>query len=185
MRVRNKLESINIIKGKKLNSFPEELFKKGQEDKIRKFLKQYPVEFYAIRSKDIVDCKKNNFKVPYNHVLDEAKKFNLFSINVSSYNYISSFVLIGDIMIGRNNDVWFIGSKNKNYTGKMAESNPDFNYCTDIYDKKLNYIPGFDLIYSYILNHSLMDVIVEFAIYNKPIGMYKEQVIIFEIRTDF
>ncbi len=75
MRVRNKLESIKIIKEKKLNSFPEKLFKSGEEDKIRKFLKRYSAEFYAIRSKDIVGCKKNNFKVPYNHVLEEAKKF--------------------------------------------------------------------------------------------------------------
>lgn len=185
MQVRNKLESIKIIKEKKLNTFPEKLFKKGEEEKIRKFLKKYPAEFYAIRSKEIVGCKKNNFKVPYNHVLEEVKQFNLFTINVSSYNYISSFVLIGDIMISRNNNVWFIGSKNRNYTGKMAESNPDFNYNTNIFDKKLNSIPSFDLIYSYILDHDLKDVIVEFAIYNKPVGIYQEQVIIFEIRTDF
>lgn len=67
----------------------------------------------------------------------------------------------------------------------MAEKNPDFNYHTDIFDKKLNHIPGFDIIYNYIIDHDLLDVIVEFAIYDKPVGIYKDQVIIFEIRTDF
>ncbi len=185
MKIRNKLESIEIIKDKKLNSFPEKLFKVTDIEDIKQFLSEYPAEFYAIRSKEIVGCKKNNFKVPKDKVLEEIKNFNLFTINVSSYNYVSNFVLIGDIMIGKNNEVWFIGSTNSNFTGKMAEQYPDFNYSTDIFDKRLNRIPQFDLIYSYIVDHDLMDVIVEFAIYDKPVGIYKEQVIIFEIRTEF
>ena len=38
MEVRNKLESIEIIKNKKLNSFPEKLFRKDQEKEVKKFL---------------------------------------------------------------------------------------------------------------------------------------------------
>lgn len=93
--------------------------------------------------------------------------------------------MIGDIRIGKNNEVWFIGSTNSNFTGKMAEKYPDFNYSTDIFDKRLSLVPGFDLTYGYIINHDLVDVIVEFAIYNCPVGIYKEQVVIFEIRTEF
>ena len=88
-------------------------------------------------------------------------------------------------MIGSNNEVWFIGSTNPNFTGKMAEQNPEFNYYTDIFDKKLNLIPGFDKIFEYIYKHDLLDVIVEFALYSKPLGIYNEPVIIFEIRTEF
>lgn len=118
-------------------------------------------------------------------MISEISNFNLFTINVSSYNYMSNFILIGDIRIGSENEVWFIGSVNPNFTGKMAEQHPDFNYSTDIFDKRLNKIPGFDLIYGYIINHKLIDVIVEFAIYDKPVGVYNEQIIIFEIRTEF
>lgn len=185
MKVRNKLESIEIIKRKKLNSFPEKLFKVSDIKSISLFLDEYPAEYYAIRSKEVVGCKLNNFKVPKNKVLDEIKKFNLFTINVSSYNYISNLVLIGDIMVKKNNEVWFIGTTNQNFTGKMAEQNPEFNYCTNIFDKKLSNIPAFDLIYSYIVNHDLIDVIVEFAIYDKALGIYNEPIVIFEIRTEF
>ena len=185
MKVHDKLESIKLIKELQLNSFPEQLFKKDDIYDIKKFLNEYPAEFYAIRSKEFVGYKKNNFKVPKNKVISEIGNFNLFTINVSSYNYISNFILIGDIRIGSENEVWFIGSVNPNFTGKMAEQNPDFNYSTDIFDKRLNKIPGFDLIYGYIINHKLIDVIVEFAIYDKPIGVYNEQIIIFEIRTEF
>lgn len=185
MKIRNKLESVETIKQKRLNSFPEKIFYKGQQKEVLKFLEEYPAKFYAIRSKEIVGCKDNNFKVLKTDVLKEIKKFNLFSINVSSYNYVSNFILIGDIMISKNNDVWFIGSTNPNYTGKMAEKYPDFNYSTNIFDKNLNLIPGFDLIYEYIINHDLVDIIVEFAIYNCPVGIYNEQIVIFEIRTEF
>lgn len=185
MKVRDKLESIEIIKKNKLNSFPEKLFTRNQSEEVKEFLKEYPAEYYAVRSKDIVGCKKNNFKTPKENVLDEIKDFNLFTINVSSYNYTSSLVLIGDIMISKNNGVWFIGSTNSNFTGRMAEQYPQFNYSTNIFDKRLNLIPGFDSIYEYIVNHNLVDVIVEFALYNQPLGIYNEPIIVFEIRTEF
>lgn len=185
MKVRNKVESIKIIRQNELNSFPEKLFTKNQEEDVIKFIKENPAEYYAVRSKEIVGCKKNNFKTPINEVLNEIKNFNLYTINVSSYNYTSNLVLIGDIMISKNNEVWFIGSTNQNFTGKMAEQYPDFNYYTDIFDKRLNTIPDFDLIYTYIVEHDLVDVIVEFAIYNCPLGIYNERIIVFEIRTEF
>ena len=88
-------------------------------------------------------------------------------------------------MISKNNGVWFIGSTNSNFTGRMAEQYPEFNYSTNIFDKRLNLIPGFDSIYEYIVNHNLVDVIVEFALYNQPLGTYNEPIIVFEIRTEF
>lgn len=105
MKVHNKLESINLIKKMELNSFPERLFKQKDVDNIKKFLEEYPAKYYAIRSKEFVGCKNNKFKVPKDKVLDEIKNFKLFTINVSSYNYTSNFILIGDIRIGSNNEV--------------------------------------------------------------------------------
>lgn len=185
MKISNKLESIKIIKDKKLNSFPEGVFRVNQTEEIKKFLDDNDAKYYAIRSKEIVGCKQNNFKVPKDKVMTEINKFNLFSINVSSFNYVDNLVLIGDIMVSNNNDISFIGSTNKNFTGKMAEKYPKFNYYTDIFDKRLNMIPKFDQIYEYIVMHDLIDVIVEFAIYDCQLGIYKEPIIFFEIRTEF
>lgn len=185
MEIKTKLDSIKKIKELKLNKFPEQLFKREEEEKIKKFIKDYPAEYYAVRSKEVVGCKKNNFKALRCDVLDEIKNFNLFTINVSSYNYTSNLILIGDIKIGKDNTVWFIGTTNKDFTGKMAEQFPEFNICTDIFDESLDLIPGFDLIYKYIVEHNLVDVIVEFAIYDKKVGIYNEKIIIFEIRTEF
>lgn len=185
MKVRNKIESIKLIKQKKLNSFPEKLFNESNIEQVDDFLNEYPVKYYAVRSKEFVGCKKNNFKVLKEDVMDEIKNFNLFTINVSSYNYTSNLLLIGDILFGSNSEVWFIGSTNPDFTGRMAEQYPDFNYYTDIFDRQLDLIPGFDLIYRYIVDNGLIDVIVEFALYDIPVGIYNEQIVVFEIRTEF
>ena len=49
MIIRNKLKSIKKINELGLNKFPEQLFKKGDEEKVRQFLIYYPAEYYAIR----------------------------------------------------------------------------------------------------------------------------------------
>ena len=185
MQIKNKLESIKHIKEQKLNQFPEQLFHSGEDEKIIMFLNNYPAKYYAIRSKEIVKCLNNDYKVPVQNVIEKAKQFDLFTINVSSYNYTNNMILIGDIRIGSDNSVWLIASTNKNYTGRMAEQDPDFNYSTNIFDKHLNNVSGFDYLYAYIIKHNLQDVIVEFAIYDIPIGTYNDNVIIFELRTDF
>ena len=185
MQINSKLESIRYIKDKNLNQFPTKLFHCGEDKKIIDFLNNYPAKYFAIRSKEKVRCINNDYKVAMKDVLSKTKQFNLFTINVSSYNYIDNLLLIGDIMIGSNNSVWLIASTNKNYTGRMAEKNPDFNISTDIFDKKLNDVPGFDLIYDYIVNNRLTDIIIEFALYNIPVGINNENVVVFEVRTNF
>jgi len=94
-------------------------------------------------------------------------------VNVSSYNYSSHLILIGDIKISKNNEVWLIATTNQEFTGKMAEQNPEFNLKTTIFDNQ------------YIVDHKLTDVIVEFAYYDIPVGIHHENIIIFEIRTHF
>lgn len=59
-----------------------------------------------------------------------------------------------------------------------AVSFPDYNLKTNTYHKTLNKIPCFDDIYSYIIKHHLKNIIVEFAFFNKEIGIKKENIII-------
>lgn len=185
VRIVHKLDSVRLIKKLKLNMFPEEVFRTGEDNRVLAFMDQYPVFYYAIRSKEIVGCRNNDFKVSRDRVLEKIKLFSLYSINVSSYNYVDHFVFIGDVRFGRDNSVWLIGSKNANYTGRMAERDPDFNFKTNIFDKRFDLVPVFDRIYRYVVEHSLLDIIVELAVYDIKVGIYQEEVVIFEIRTDF
>ena len=63
--------------------------------------------------------------------------------------------------------------------------NPKYNLHTNIEDNKLWDIPGFSKIISYISEHELYDVVVEFAVFDCAVGVYNEKVAIFELRSEF
>ena len=184
MIIRNKLDSIKKISELNLNKFPEQLFKENEEEKVKEFLQKYPAKYYAIRDKSKAGGIFK-LKVDYNKVLDEIKDYNLFTINVSSANYIDNQLLVGEIEFLSNDEVYAILSLDKGASVRDALSNPTFNLKTDIFDKKLNKIPYFNMIYQYIINHNLKDVIVEFALFDKEVGIKKEKVIIYELRTHY
>ncbi len=184
MKIINKLESINTINKLKLNKFPEQLFKTNEENKVIKFINKYPAKYYAIRDKS----KANGIfklQVSKEDVLQEIKDYSLYTINVSSINYKENQLLVGEIQILRNNEVYLTLSKDPSASVRDALKNPDYNLKTNIFDEKLNNIPYFDLIYNYIVNYELYDIIVEFALFDKNVGIKNEQVIIYELRTDY
>lgn len=184
MIIKNKLESIKKINELDLNRFPEQLFKRNEEKKVEQFLKKYPAQYYAIRDKSKAGGIFK-LKVDYNKVLDEIKDYNLFTINVSSANYVENQQLVGEIEFLSNGYVYAILSTNPSYSVRDTLRNPTFNFKTDIFDKKLNKIPHFDFIYQYIMENNLQDIIVEFALFDKEVGIKKEKVIIYELRTHY
>jgi len=76
-------------------------------------------------------------------------------------------------------------STESTFSVRDATQNPTFNLKTDIFDKELNKIPNFDFLYQYITSHGLMDVIVEFSLFNKKVGINKEEIVIYELRTHY
>lgn len=184
MIIRNKIESIDKINELGLNKFPEQLFKTNDEEKVRKFLQDYPAEYYAIRDKSRAGGVFK-LKVDYNKVLDEIQGYNIFTINVSSANYVDNQLLVGEIEFLSNGEVYAILSVDPTASVRDAISNPTYNLKTDIFDKKLGRIPHFDVIYQYAMSHNLKDVIVEFALFDKDVGIKKEKVIVYELRTHY
>lgn len=184
MIIKNKLESINKINELKLNKFPEQLFRENEETKVQKFLNYYPVKFYAIRDKSKYGGIFK-LKVDSNKVLEEVKKYNLFTINVSSANYVDNQLLVGEIEFLSNGEVYAILSIDPTASVRDALSNPTFNLKTDIFDKHLNKIPHFNYIYQYISNNNLYDIIVEFALFDKNVGIKNEKIIVYELRTHY
>jgi len=184
MIIRNKLESMKIINELKLNRFPEQLFNENEQEKVKLFVKRYPAKYYAIRDR-AKSGGKFKLKVNNNEVLDEIKEYKLFSINVSSINYTENQLLVGEIQIFSNGEVYATLSTDSSASVRDALRKPTFNLKTDIFDKKLNKIPHFDYVYNYIINKKLQNVIVEFALFDKDIGINNEKIIIYELRTDY
>jgi len=77
MEIKNKLESVKKINELKLNRFPEQLFNKGEIEKVQEFLQQYPALYYAIRDKSKAGGVFK-LKVDYNKVLEEIKEYTFF-----------------------------------------------------------------------------------------------------------
>ena len=102
MIIKNKLESIKKINELCLNKFPEQLFRSGEEIKVQEFLEKYPAKFYAIRDKSKA-CGIFKLKVSSENVLAEIKDYNLFTINVSSYNYVENPLVNTNIEIATVN----------------------------------------------------------------------------------
>lgn len=184
MKISNKLESVNKINELKLNRFPEQIFKNKEEEKVKKFLEEYPATYYAIRDKSKAGGVFK-LKVDYNNVLEEIKEYSLFSINVSSVNYVNNQLLVGEIEFLTNGEVYATLSTDPNVSVRDALISPTFNLKTYIYDKKINRIPYIDIIYKYIIDNNLQDVIVEFALFDKNVGIQKQRVIIYELRTHY
>ena len=184
MFIKNKLESMKKISELGLNKFPEQLFKAGEQEKVKEFLTCYPAQYYAIRDKSKAGGIFK-LKVAANDVLAEINHYDLFTINVSSANYVENQLLVGEIQILSNGEVYATLSVDPTASVRDALRNPTFNLKTDIFDKKLNKIPHFDLIYEYIITHNLQNVIVEFALFDKKIGIRKERIIVYELRTHY
>lgn len=184
MNIKNKMESIEIINELNLNKFPEQLFKVNEENKVLEFLKKYPAKYYAIRDKSKAG---GTFKlmVESDKVLEEIKDYCLYTINVSSANYVENQLLVGEIQILSNNDVYLTLTTDPKASVRDANRNPMYNIKGNIFDKRLDDVPYFDEIYQYIINNDLKDTIIEFALFNKDVGIKNERIIVYELRTDY
>ena len=76
-------------------------------------------------------------------------------------------------------------STNSSYSVRDALRDPSFNLSTDIFDKKLNQIPYFDMVYQYIIEHKLQNVIVEFALFDTEVGIKNQNIVVYELRTHY
>ncbi len=184
MIINKKIESIKKINELELNKFPEQLFGENEQAKVEEFLVKYPVKYYAIRDKSKAGGIFK-LKVALEDVLSEIRGYQLFTINVSSANYVENQILVGEIQILANGEVYATLSVDPSASVRDALRYPTFNLKTDIFDNKLNNIPHFDFIYQYIVSNNLQNVIVEFALFNTEVGIKKEKIIVYELRTHY
>lgn len=182
---KNKLDSLRLIDELKLNKFPEKFFTKFDNAEIEKFILEYPAEFYAVRDKSKAGSNLHRLKVSPSELAKYVKQMELFTINVSSANYAKNQLCVGEIIIKSDMTLSVILSNNPEFSLRDAYKFPDYNLKTNIYDKRLNSIAGLDLVIDYIFKYQLFDIIVEFAAFDIPVGINNENVIIYELRTDY
>ena len=118
MKISNKIESYEKIVELGLNRFPEKIFKRNELSAVKSFIEEYPVKYYAIRDKSKAGGVFK-LKVEPQNILNEVKEYNIFSINVSSFNYVENQLLVGEILV-QDSTISAILSTNGEYSVRDA-----------------------------------------------------------------
>ena len=183
VKIKTKEESKEFIMEKGYNYFPDLFIHKDNKDEIQHFITQYPSPLYIIR-----DGKRPQsdyfFFTTFEECLTYLDRYeDIFIIAVSVNAYKKNKIILGTIELKSDNMVSFIGSTDPNCDHRTIYNESEYNLHCDIFDKKLNEIPGFDNIYSFLVEENLFDVIVEFTIYDIEVGQNHEKLVIQEIRN--
>ena len=184
-KVSNKLESYQLIEKLGLNKLPEVLVEEYDEKKINNFLKKYPAKSYAVRDREKKGSKLFNLNVKREDILDYVKGQRMFTINVNTASLPAKQLLTGEILVKTNGDVVLAVSKNPSFSARDGALRTDYQFSSDVTDKRLDRISGLGYVLDYIYEKELFDVIVEFACFDGLVGTKGGHVAIFELRTDY
>ena len=188
IQIKNKVDSIKKMKELRLNYFPLEVYSVQDLEGIKKFFKKYPAKEYVLRNND---KPEGNFYFvsSFEEVEPLLKNFETrVTIDVSYNEFKENIVLVGDIKVTRDGvreSVDLIARDDEEGTNRNVYDNPKYNLHTSLDDDKVWKIPGFSKLMSYISEHELYNMIIEFIVYDCKVGINKENVVIAEIRTDY
>ena len=102
---------------------------------------------------------------------------------VSCFKY-KNIVLLGEVCLTKHN-ISIIAGNNKSIHHRNICDCVLINTTTTIDDKKLWQVKGVEEIIQYMLKHNLIDIIVEFVVYDRPVGVKNENVLIVELRSEY
>lgn len=188
MVIKNKRESVARIKELGLNTFAVDIFGVKDIDGITKFFIDNPAQEYVMR--DPINPQGEFFFV---RNIDECianltNYYDLVTIVVSWNEYKEDIVLLGDIKVKKgysSDEVDITARTDINATHRNIYENPKYNLHTNLEDDRLWNIPGFSKLIKYIVDHDLYDLVIEFIVYDCPVGIKKEKIVIAELRSEY
>ena len=185
MRISTKKESEKMINLLNLNRFPYIHVRGDNKSLVLKFLDKYSNCKFAIRDSEFVMSRRFKNGLNRKDILINYKQLIGTTVTISGLTYIRHKKLTGEICISKDMQLCLSISADPNFSTRDASNNPQFSLMSDIFDKNLNKIPNIFTIIDYILKNHLLDIIVEFSVFDKCVGIKKEKVIIWELRTNY
>lgn len=188
MIIKTKRESLNKMKELGLNYFDEEIFSLKDLEGIENFFKRTDAKEYCVRDPERASGKfffVKNFE-ECKPLLKNYKDSVIICVSCNEYN--DDVVLVGDIKVKReygNDTVDITARTDPQATHRNIYENPQYNMHTSIEDDRLWNIPGFSKVMAYITEHELYNLVVEFTLYDCPVGVKKEKIAIFELRSEY
>lgn len=183
MKILSKAHSASIISKLNLNRVPEVACNIYEASVIRSFCDKHVSKKYILR-----DLENPNGKYFFcsnkEECLSSAKQYlGAFSLAVSCFAY-ENIVLLGEIYLTKDS-VTIVGGNAKDINHRNAYQKSIINTCTTLNDDKIWEVDGVEDLIAYIVKHNLYDVIVEYVVYDKPVGINNEKVLIVELRSDY
>lgn len=183
MNIKSKKHSNEVIKMLNLNRVPENVFPVYNEQMITEFCLKNPSSMYILR--DVENPSGNYYlcKTKEDCIINAKNYTGAFSLGISCFAY-TNIVLLGEIVLTKN-DITIVATDDKTLNHRTVYQNPIINKTTTIEDNSLFDIDGVELVINYLAEHNLYDVIVEFVVYDKPVGTNNDKVLIVELRSNY
>lgn len=183
MKINSKKHSASIISKLNLNRVPEIVCEIYEASVIESFCDKYVEKKYILRD---VENASGKYFLCHNkdECLKSAKEYSgAFSLAVSCFSY-ENIVLLGEICLTKDGII-IVGSDDKTVHHRNVYQKAIINCNTTLDDDKIWEVPGVEEIINYVVDHNLYDVVVEFVVYDKPVGLNKNKVLITELRSDY
>lgn len=182
MLVMCKEQSDFIMEKFNLNRMAEAIFYRGQGEKVKKFLEDNRFKHYNLRDKS-TPGGKFFYKLTAEQVLEVTHSYPKFSVYESLAQADNFMVLQGEISISEQFEILASLDDRKGISNRDAMQNPHWTLNPNYLFKRKYSIPGLDKVIDYICCNELFDVIVEFSMYDVPVGVNQENLLIWELRS--
>ncbi len=177
----NKKESRELIKKLNLNTVPEVFLENTDYQGMKSFIDNYKEEIYVVRDAEKASSKYY-FVKDYDECVNAAKNYSgkiILAVSIKAYKNV---VLLGAIEI-REETINICATTDQTKDHRSLYENPEFDYGTDIFDKRLSRIPCFDYLFNYVLENKLEGLTIEFTIYDRQVGNKQQIILINELRN--
>lgn len=178
MNIRTKAGSDEMITKLGMNKMLEHKGMKGLEE----FLSASGHEYYNIRDKSTA-MGNFQYKLTGQEVLEVAPKYLEFSVYESLAEADKGLVLQGEIQIDSGFNMVASLSNLKEISNRKAMELPQITICTNLVEGKMRYVPGLDQVIDFMCENDIIGPIMEFTLYNQPVGVNEEELLIWELRN--
>lgn len=178
---KTKAESRKLIVSLGLNRVPEIFLEKTDSRGMREFFETYPSALYVLR--DAEHSSSQYFYVTNaEECIEKAALFSGKVILAVSTNGYKNKVLLGAIEIC-GDLVRIVATQDETLDHRTMYGRAEYSWETKVTDKRLSNIPEIDYLFDYLYRNKLLDITVEFTIYDRPVGVNQERMVINELRN--
>lgn len=181
-KILNKQQSNEEIIKRDLNRIEIKIFNGNEIDLLTMYLEESNHAYYNLRDMSS-SMGKFLYKQTKEQILLHSQNYKQFSVYESLCFADEFLVLQGDVFINDQFELIASLDDRKYISNREATKNPKYSLSLDLKELKEPNIKGLTEIINYITKHELFGCYVEFSIFDIPVGIHKENIIIWELRN--